>query len=560
MTMKQLKMLGLVAIAAAVLTALAAAGSAQATVLCTSKETPGCTEAHTYFTSTELHLSLESGASMRFTTGTTTITTCTGSTIKGKTANKGSSTEAVKLEVEEIAWLGCGQTVDTIKKGQLSIQWIKGTHSAAVKDTATELTLSISGSSCVYGFGENAYIGTLTGGAEPTLKINTAIKKISGSCAGEISLDDDLVVTAPHALYVVGETGAAYEGEGVLCKETAKPCPNAYVQGTAIDTDLSGSAVFESGGSTVATCSGGTLKGNTENSGRSREPVSVALETLTWSGCSQTTTTVTKGSLEIRRIEGSENGTVIGESTQVTLGILGTSCTYGFGEESDLGTLTSGESPVIDISTELPKTSGGLTCPASVKWTAEYKLTELSPLYIETTEEGVLCKSTTTPCEYPYEKELEVDADAGGGFILKSGGSTYGTCTGGTMKGNIPTLGGEAEAFTVSLEELTWTGCIGPTKTVSLGELEIERIAGTENGTVSAQAMEVTVAGVLPTYDCTYGFVEKTDVGTFTGETQVVNLSATATRTSGTFICPPTATWEAGYKLTKPAPLYLEPL
>jgi hypothetical protein len=560
--MKHLKMLGLAAIAAAFLIALATAGPAQATVLCTAVDTPACASGHTYVVGTELHLSQKSGASIRFTSGETTVTTCTGNTIKGKTANTGSSTEALKLPIEFLTWSGCSETVDTLRTGELSIQWIKGTHGATVKGTGIEWTLSVSGISCTYSFGDNILLGTLTGGEEPTLTIAASAKKVAGgaSCPTAVEVDDELVLTEPHAIYVVSETGSAYD-EGILCKSTTTPCANAYGKETMIDTDLTGSSAFESGGSTIAICTGGALKAKTENDGANTEAVSAVIETLSWSGCSQTTTTIAKGSLELRRIAGTENGTVLGKNTQVTLGILGTSCTYGFGEESDLGTLTGKESPVIDISTEIPKTAGGFTCPASVKWMAEYKLTEPAPLYVEATEEGTLCKSTTTPCASSFSKETTVDADLTSSFAIESGGGTFFTCTGGTVKGNIPTLGGKTEAFALPLEALTWTGCSQTTKTLSVGELEVKRIEGTENGTVFGKRTEVTflLGGVVT---CTYGFGESTDLGTLTGGSEpALTISTTVARVAGsTLLCPSTATWTASYKFTKPAPLYLEPV
>jgi len=555
--MKQLIRLGAIVIAAAALTALAAAGSAGATVLCTSPDTPGCTAPHTYSAGSEIDFSQKSGASIRFTNGATTVTTCTGTTVKGKTTS--TVAEAIKLKIEQLTWTGCTQTMDTLVNGELSIQQIKGTHSATVKGIGIQWTMTISGVSCTYGFGESTYLGTLTKGEEPTLIFAAPAKKLAGggTCPAEIVVDDELVVTSPHALYVVGEQGSANE-EGTLCKSTITPCTNAYGKNTTIDADVNGSTKFESGGSALVTCTGGTLKAKTENAGTNREPVKAPVETLTWSGCSQTTSTVKNGSLEIKQIEGTENGTVIGKTTEITLGILGTSCTYGFGEESDLGTLTGNESPVVHVSTEIPKTAGGATCPASVKWVGEYKLTELSPLYVETTEEGVLCKTKTTPCNSPWGKETAVVGDAVH-FTLKTGETTLVTCSGGALKGNIPTLGGESETFGVALEELSWTGCTEFTRTVSPGELEVKRIEGTSNGTVSAKGTEVTIpVGGL---DCTYGFPASTDLGTLTGGTEATLIvSATATKTAGSLLCPKTATWAVSYKFTKPAPLYLEPV
>lgn len=555
--MRQLRGFGLVVLTAAAFTAAVAAGSAGATVLCTSPDTPGCTGSHTYSAGSELDFSQKTGASIRVTNGATTVTTCTGSTLKGKTTS--TSAEAIKLKIETLTWTGCSQTMDTIVNGELSIQQIKGTHGATVKGIGTQWMTTVSGVNCTYGFGEGTYLGSLTKGEEPTLTFSAPAKKLAGggTCPAEMILDDELVLTAPHALYVVGEQGSVQE-EGILCKSTTTPCTNAYGKNTTIDADASGSVKFESGGSAVATCTGSTLKAKTENAGTNREPVKAPVETLSWSGCSQTTSTVKAGSLEIKPIEGTENATVIGKNTEITLGILGTSCTYGFGEESDLGTLTGKESPVIDISTEIPKTAGGATCPASVKWVVEYNPTELTPLYVETTEEGVLCKTNTTPCNSPYARETAVVAD-GVHFTLKTGESTLVTCSAGSLKGNIPTLGGESEAFVIALEELTWTGCTEVARTVSLGELEVERIEGSANGTVSAKGTEVTLP--IGGLDCTYGFPLSTDLGTLTGGSEAtLNASATATRTGGNLFCPKTATWSVSYKFTKPAPLYLEPV
>jgi hypothetical protein len=361
------------------------------------------------------------------------------------------------------------------------------------------------------------------------------------------------VVTEPHAVFFVDRP----DESGILCKSTTTPCTTAYGKETTLDADLNGSAVFESNGSTIATCSGGTLKAKTKNAGSSAEPVTAGIEALNWSGCGQTTSTVAKGSLEIKRIGGTENGTVLGKDTQVTLGISGTSCTYGFGEESDLGTLTGKEAPVIDVDTELPKTAGGFLCPVSTRFKAEYKLTEPTPLYVESTEAGgVLCKTTTTPCGSPYGKETTLDADLTGSFTLEdSSGNSLDRCAGSTIKGRVVSV---SEAATVSLEELSWSGCDATTHTISPGELKIAHIAGTENGTVTGKGTQVTfgIFGV----SCTYGTGTGTGLGTLTGGVApTLSFSAVVVKIAGGFLCPNAPVWTASYKLTEPTPLYVEP-
>jgi hypothetical protein len=556
--MKHLKLLGPAMIAAVALMA-SAADSAQATALCTSTDTPACLGSHIYSAGTTTQLSAKSGTSFTLTaSGGAMIATCTGVNLKGKTASTGSAGKAVKLNIEELAWSGCPQTTHTLVNGSLSFQWVSRTHNATVEGQGTQWTLGIFGVSCTYGFGEGTDLGTLTGGKEPTLKINTTIAKSAGGflCPSNPSLEAELPITEPHAVYFADQA----EEPGILCKSTTTPCTIAYGKETTLDADLNGTAVFESGGSTIASCSGGTLKAKTGNAGSNVEPVTAGIESLTWSGCGQTTSTVAKGSLEIKWIEGTENGTILGKGTQVTLGISGTSCTYGFGEESDLGTLTGKEAPVIDIDTEIPKTAGGFLCPASTRFKAEYKLTEPAPLYVESAEPRILCKSTTTPCASAYGRGTTVDADLTESFTLKDGsGNTLATCAGSTIKGRVDSFDNGTESATLALEEWTWSGCPQTTHTLVPGELKITRIGGTENATVTGKNTQITF-GIFGT-SCTYGFGAGTHLGTLVGGSEAtLNSNTTIAKTAGGFLCPSPALWKSEYKFTQPAPLYMEPM
>jgi hypothetical protein len=557
MIMKHLKMLGLAMTATLALMAFAS-GSAQATALCTSADTPACTNAHTYLADTAIGFSSTSGTSIAHTGGGNTFFACTGVSLKGKTTSTGSSGKAVNMTINSLTWSDCGQTMHTITNGSLSFKWINGTHSATVEGQGTQWTYVIFGSSCTYGFGNGTHLGTLTGSEQPILKIAATVMRVAGGtlCPASMGFDAELAVTEPHAVYFVDQS----EEPGILCKSTTTPCTTAYGKETTLDADLNGPAVFESNGSTIATCSGGTLRAKTKNAGSNTEPVTADIEALSWSGCGQATSTVSKGSLEIERIEGSENATVLGKSTQITLGVAGTSCTYGFGDESDIGTLTGKEVPLIDLNTELPKIAGGFVCPVSVRLKAEYKLTEPAPLYVESPTKGsILCKSTATPCTNAYGKETTLDADLNGSTLFKTGSTTMATCTGATLKAKTKNAGSSTEAIIAAIEAFTWSGCSQTTTTLNNGSLKIERMEGTENATVLGKDTQFTF-GIFGT-SCTYGFGHRgTDLGTLVGGVEpTLSFSATVPRLIGGFLCPSTSTWTASYKITEPTPLYMEP-
>jgi hypothetical protein len=129
----------------------------------------------------------------------------------------------------------------------------------------------------------------------------------------------------------------------------------------------------------IATCTGSTVHGTTSNT--SGAAVTGAIGTLTWEGCSQTTHTVAKGSLDVAFTSGT-SGDVTGTGNQVTLGIFGVTCTYGTGEGTKLGSVTGGAEPKMKINAVVNKTAGGFLCPTTGIWTAEYVLTAPHALFV----------------------------------------------------------------------------------------------------------------------------------------------------------------------------------
>jgi hypothetical protein len=189
------------------------------------------------------------------------------------------------------------------------------------------------------------------------------------------------VAAAALTAFIGGSTASAT----VLCKTTTTPCASPYAKGTTFVPTLTGSNVMESlGGEILATCTGTSIKVKIENAGSSTSTVSGPVTEMMASNCTNPTTTIKLGSLEIHHIAGTDNGTVTGLFSEVTLAaIFGTSCTYGAGTSTDVGVLTGGASPVLKVNAIVKKTAGSFLCPAETRWTGEYKVTEPTPLYIE---------------------------------------------------------------------------------------------------------------------------------------------------------------------------------
>jgi len=174
--MKYLKIFGLAAVAAAALTALLGAGSASATVLCTG--TPSGTHcANKEVEGQQLDLSAVSSVLMK--TGSTTLTTCSASTIKAKITDAGSTTTTVKAAVEEWTYGGCTTTVDTLAKGTLEFHHLAGTDQATITSSGTEVTKQFLGVSCIFKT-VNTSIGTITGGNPTTFDVNGTIPQSGG--------------------------------------------------------------------------------------------------------------------------------------------------------------------------------------------------------------------------------------------------------------------------------------------------------------------------------------------------------------------------------------------
>lgn len=193
-----------------------------------------------------------------------------------------------------------------------------------------------------------------------------------------------LGLAAIAAAAVTALVGTGTASATVFCSVTATPCNQfQYEVGVGVDAKFTENATFEDGSGTIwIECSEGTIKGKIAHKGSKTETVLATIESLTWGKCTKKVATVFNGFYEVHSIAGSDDGTVTGGNTEITLELFGVTCTYGVGGE-DLGTISGGNPAILQIAVKLTKTAGGFLCPATGIWQAGYKFSEPVPLYVE---------------------------------------------------------------------------------------------------------------------------------------------------------------------------------
>ena len=195
-------------------------------------------------------------------------------------------------------------------------------------------------------------------------------------------------LAAIAAMALMAVVGASTASATVLCKNSTSTtkCTDDYASGTAFEATLTtGSTyVFEtSGGTTLDTCTGSTIKGQTTNTGSSTSTLEIFLSSKSWGSCSFTTITLKVGDFEIHHIAGTDSGTLTEvHGSETTLNTIFGTCVYGSGSALNLGTLVGGNPAAIVINTSMPKISGNFACPSTGILTANYTVTSPKPLYV----------------------------------------------------------------------------------------------------------------------------------------------------------------------------------
>jgi len=178
--MKYVKMLGLAAVAAAALMAFVGAGTASATVACSTNTNP-CTSK--WPTKTKLSFSLKGSSAKLVTTDEkTTLDTCTVSAVEGEVSNAGSSTTTVTGPVTALTWGSCSFPTKTTQLSNLEAHAGTGGNGTLSADGEFRVTINtVLFGSCVYGVTAGTSLGTVTGGAAATFTANAVAKKLTGS-------------------------------------------------------------------------------------------------------------------------------------------------------------------------------------------------------------------------------------------------------------------------------------------------------------------------------------------------------------------------------------------
>jgi hypothetical protein len=205
-------------------------------------------------------------------------------------------------------------------------------------------------------------------------------------------------LAAVAAMALMAFIGAGSASATALCNVTPTTsgtnigeCPTAN-RVVNLTSSLSGTAILEtltgSPPTVLDTCTVGGVAGSDEGGGSTTETAHGAITSLTWGaigvpGCTKTTDTIAKGSLEVHAIGDTHNGTLTASGAEVTVNTIFGSCIYGTGNSKDLGEVVGGNPATITINTTVPKTGGNAACPAETRWTASYEVTS-GPLYIAT--------------------------------------------------------------------------------------------------------------------------------------------------------------------------------
>lgn len=207
--MRNLKILGLAAVAAMALMAFFGASTASALTFC--KTVPNanneCPAGWHYGIGTTVHETQKAGTTAVLeTTAGEVLITCTTSTFKSHTTTTGGLNQPVRGILTAEIWgsptTPCTVTVDTISLGEFEVNATSGGNGTLV-GSGTKVTANIFGVSCVYGTGTGTTLGTMTGGEPATADVNAVINKQEGGflCPSTTKWTGTYVMTEPNPVW-----------------------------------------------------------------------------------------------------------------------------------------------------------------------------------------------------------------------------------------------------------------------------------------------------------------------------------------------------------------------
>jgi hypothetical protein len=178
--MRHLKLFALAAVAAGALMAFIGAGTASASVICSTNVSP-CPAGQAWPEGT-VDFSLTGSASLIDVSTGETTDTCTGGTVKG-THTPGNATATATLDVKELTWTGCNFPTTTTELGTLEVHALTGGNGTVTGHKFKVDINTVFFGHCVYGTGETLDLGEITEGKPPTFHAAVHVPFISGGLA-----------------------------------------------------------------------------------------------------------------------------------------------------------------------------------------------------------------------------------------------------------------------------------------------------------------------------------------------------------------------------------------
>lgn len=179
-------------------------------------------------------------------------------------------------------------------------------------------------------------------------------------------------LAAIAALGLMAFGGAGTASATTLFTDSAETID--YPAGTVLEDSLVSGTSFtfkDTSTNTLVTCTSFTTKWKSLNT--TGTWIELKLESVSLS-CDTGTIPITFGVDKIDHVSAT-SGEVIGSGTSITVKIFGVSCTYGTGEGTKLGTLSSGSAPELVVNAAIPRIAGGFLCPSTSTWSGRFILT-----------------------------------------------------------------------------------------------------------------------------------------------------------------------------------------
>ena len=347
--------------------------------------------------------------------------------------------------------------------------------------------------------------------------------------------------------------GASSASATVLCKTATDPCISSYAKGTVIEASLKSGTKSKLNVGFEFECEEGAIKAEVTNPGP--ETVSGSVSSFSFGKCSgsgePSIEVLKNGTFSIGSPSGG-NGALTLEGFEFKVSVMGVECIFG---GSGSASLSGGEMAAFKVSASLPKKGGSkgeFLCKEQAEWSAEYTVTAPEPLYVESKQGSVLCKTASNPCSGgTYGEGTAVEASLKSGTKSKLAGGQTVECEEAAIKGKLTNSGSETASGPVS--SLSFGKCSNTVTVLKSGTFSVDSPSN-GNGVLRLEGFEITanMAGV----SCTYGSPAVTSLSG--GEMAAIGVSALLPKTGGGFLCAKQAEWSAEYTVTAPEPLYVE--